>query len=97
MNVDKLNDILREKGTYMVALTSLDTPNGDCKAVFGWFGVNDKLYGTCPMFTAPTIVTLIAKAKEELGTRFIREHGLDVVVPADTLRNGKGGQPLAYA
>jgi hypothetical protein len=74
---------------YQVHMVAVDTTNGDCKAVFGWYEVTGKNEPWEPLFTAPTVVTLIAKAKEELGTRFIREHGLDGVVPADTLRTGK--------
>lgn len=80
MTLDQLNGKL--KGTdHVVILVSVDEVNGDSKAQYGWL---DRSNGFA--FRRGSISSLIAAAKEELGTRFIREHGLDTEIPADTLR-----------
>lgn len=78
MTLDQLNESIL--GTdHSVTVVSVQLTNGDSKAMYRWMD------NTEPLFHRGTISSLIAAAKEELGNRFIREHGLDSEIPADTL------------
>ena len=79
MTLDQLNDLLAP-ADHFVKLVSVQQTNSDSKAMYRWIDET-----SVPLFDRGSITSLIAAAKEELGTRFIRQHGLDTEVPADPL------------
>lgn len=78
MTLEQLNEALCATDHH-VRLVSVQQPNGDSRAMYRWIYVYEPLFDRC------SIISLIASAKEELGNRFIRQHGLDSEVPADKL------------
>lgn len=80
MTLDQLNELLAP-ADHFVKLVSVQQTNSDSIAMYRWMDAKNE-----PLFERVAITSLIAAAKEELGRRFIREHGLDTEIPADTLR-----------